>query len=534
MQANPSPEQRGRYAQAVDALNRGEWERAEALASALQRELPPHGGLHFVAGVAALHRHRAGQAAELLRRAVTLTPGRADYLAQWARALATVYRFEEALEVAEAALRLVPGDAMSCDALGFVFSQSNAHAKAVAMYRRAVALEPSHPPYRFNLGASLLFTGELDAAERELEACLRLAPTFWKAWLALSQLRRQTRDSNHVDRLRALVDQAAANPDAQLYLQLALAKELDDLGETAPAFAALVAGKAAGRSRRPYVPSRDESLFAALSALPGASDAAPPGHPSDAPIFVFGMPRSGTTLVERILSRHPDVSSAGELPDFGVALKRASGSTTPPVIDPDTVERSSDLDWHALGAAYLASVGSRRGDAPRFVDKLPHNFLYAGHIARALPNARMICVRRDPVDTCLSNFRQLFAVDSARFDYSYDLLDTGRYYLLFDRLVAHWNRLFPGRILEVAYEDLVDRQEEATRRLLAFCGLPWDAACLRFEENDAPVATASAVQVRSSLYRSALGRWKRYAPYLADLLALLDEGGVLTHAESPP
>jgi hypothetical protein len=237
------------------------------------------------------------------------------------------------------------------------------------------------------------------------------------------------------------------------------------------------------------------------------------------------MPRSGTTLVERILSSHPEVHSAGELENFPLAVKHASGSATPSLTDPDTIRRASDLDWRALGNRYIQGTRMLTGGKPRFVDKLPHNFLYAGHIARALPNASIICLRRGPMDTCLGNFRQLFSLVSPYYDYSFDLLDTGRYYLLFDRLMAHWETTMPGRILRVDYEDLVDHQEDVTRRLLAHCRLPWNDACLRFEENALPVSTASAVQVRAPMFRSSLQRWKRYEPQLQPLRTLLEAGG---------
>ena len=157
---------------------------------------------------------------------------------------------------------------------------------------------------------------------------------------------------------------------------------------------------------------------------------------------------------------------------------------------------------------------------------MPHNFLYAGFIAAALPQARIVCLRRNPMDTCLSNFRQQFSLAGRVYDYSYDILDTGRYYILFDRLMAFWRERLPGRILEVEYETLVENQEAVTRRLLGFCGLPWEDACLRFEENQAPVATASAVQVRSPIYRGALSRWKRYEPQLRELRMLLEDAGI--------
>lgn len=496
----------------------------------LLREVPPHAGLLFVAGVSALHVRQPSKAVALLRQAVALNPARADYLAQLARALAMSFSLEEAMRVAEQSLRAGPTDATTFETLGAVLALANDHARAATLFERAVALEPGHPPYRFGLATSLLFTGDLQGAERELEACIALAPHYWKAHLALSQLRRQTASRNHIARLQGLLEQARGD-EPGLFLHLALAKELEDLGDYPRAFEALVRGKAAGGRGRDYDAANDRALFEALTANVPAQAATTGGLDSSAPVFVFGMPRSGTTLVDRILSSHPDVHSAGELQDFGVALKRASGSRTPALLDIDTVTRASNLDWRALGAAYLQSVATRRGSRQRFVDKLPHNFLYVGYIARALPEARMICVRRDPVDTCLSNFRQLFALDTDRYDYSFDLLDTGCYYLLFDRLMAHWRRVLPGRVLEVTYEDLVEAQEATTRDLIAFCGLPWHDACLRFHDNPAPVATASAAQVRAPLYRDAMQRWRHYAPQLAGLLRLLEEGGVLPPGE---
>jgi len=238
------------------------------------------------------------------------------------------------------------------------------------------------------------------------------------------------------------------------------------------------------------------------------------------------MPRSGTTLVERIISSHPDVHAAGELQNFALALKRTSGSRTPYLIDIDTVTRTQDVDWRQLGEDYLTSTRPDTGRTPHFIDKLPHNFLYVGAIANALPHAKIICLRRDPMDTCLSNFRQLFALGSPYHAYSFDLLNTGRYYILFDRLMAHWKQAFPGRILEVDYETLVDKQEASSRQLLKFCDLPWNDACLTFENNQAPASTASAAQVREPIYRSAVKRWKQYEAQLADLRELLHNAGI--------
>jgi len=201
-------------------------------------------------------------------------------------------------------------------------------------------------------------------------------------------------------------------------------------------------------------------------------------------------------------------------------------TVTPAGSEASFATRVRNLDWEKLGREYIASTRPGTGHTRRFVDKLPHNFLYAGFIARALPRAKIVCLRRDPVDTCLSNFKQLFALDSPYFDYSFDLLDTGRYCVMFDRLMAHWQQVLPGRILELRYEDLVADQQAVTQRLLDFCGLEWNDACLRFEVNAAPVATASAVQVRVPMNRNAIGRWKHYRPQLSGLLQLLSRSGI--------
>ncbi|WP_449426726.1 sulfotransferase [Rhodanobacter umsongensis] len=514
------------HAQATAAYNQGDWRRALDLASRLLPQEPNHAGLHHLAGLSALELQQMPLALEYLRRAASLDPARADYLTQFAKALSTLNLSADAVNVANQALTLLPLDAQTLDTLGVIHTRANAHERATSLYERAVALAPNHPNYHYNFAKSLVFMGDMDAAERELETCLGLAPWYWSVHLSLSQLRKQSAASNHLERLHSLLPKATEDSAAQMNLHLALAKEYEDLADHSKAFEHLVAGKAAGAAKRDYSPQREEARFEALIRASPRPQPASAGFPSEEPIFVIGMPRSGTTLVERIISSHPDVHSAGELRNFPLALKHASGSRTPHLIDADTIARSQEVDWRQLGANYLASTRPNTGHKPRFIDKLPHNFLYAGAIANALPNARIICLRRDPMDTCLSNLRQLFAPASPYHDYSYDLLDIGRYYILFDHLMAHWKQTFPGRILEVNYETLVDAQESGSRQLLKFCGLSWNDACLHFENNKAPASTASAVQVREPIYRSAVRRWKQYEPQLTGLRDLLEGAGI--------
>lgn len=526
MNASPADLARAQYQRAVEALNRADWAQAQQLSMDLLRKVPDHAGVYFVAGVAARELQQVPLALQCLERAALLNPGRADYQAQFARALSQARLSSRAVETADRAVAAGPADALTWDTLGVVYSQANAYARAAGMFRRVVELAPRVASFRFNLATSLVAAGDLDGAERELRACLVLDPAMWKAYLSLATLGRHDAGRNDIQALEQALAAAGDDSEGRLFLHLALSRELEDLDRPAEAFEHLAAGKAAGAAMRDYDSGRDRALFdAIIEGFPGAQpNDAGPG--SKEPIFVFGMPRSGTTLVERILSSHPDVQSCGELQQFRVALKRASGSRSKALLDADTMRKAAGVDWRELGKAYIESTRPLTGKAPRFTDKLPHNFLYAGYIANALPQASLVLVRRNPMDTCLGNFRQLFALGSPNYDYSFDLLDIGRYYLMFDRLMAFWQETVPGRIIQVRYEDLVEAQEATTRRLLESCGLPWDDACLGFHGNQAPVATASAVQVREPIHRRRLQRWKQFEPQLAELRALLEAGGI--------
>jgi Flp pilus assembly protein TadD len=514
------------YASLVDAFRGQRWSEAHALAQQLMPQASKHAGVHGIAGVACLELGQPDEAAGYLRRASELDPARADFATLHAKAACALGSHGEAMGAVDRALALHPSDPMTLDTLGIVCVRMQSHEKAALAFRRAVALAPDHAPFRFNLATALIGLGDVEAAEIELERCIALAPRYWNPHLALAQLRRQTPERNHLTRLLPLLEGNSTDPGARTYLNMALSKEFDDLGEHSRAYAHLVQAKASARLRVRYRAEEDEVLFSQLMQSFPDRPPAPAGDPSEEPIFVVGMPRSGTTLVERILSCHPQVHGAGELQNFANTLQRISGHRGSFIADPQAMADIERLDWKALGAGYISSTRPGTGHTPRFVDKLPHNFLFIGFIARALPNAKIVCLRRDPVDTCLSNFRQLFEPDAAHFGYSFDLLDTGRYYLLFDRLMRHWKRIFPGRILELQYENLVADQESATRQLLDFCGLSWNDACLQFHENTAPVATLSAAQVRRPIYGSSVGHWRRYAAHLGPLLELLHAGGI--------
>lgn len=509
------------------ALAAADWSRAGELAARLLAAQPQHAGGHYVAGAAALNRGQMRDAVQHLLHAASSEPGRADYVSEFARALVTAGFRDEAVEVADNAMRLQPTDAAVLDTLGVVYSQTNHHGQAVEAFRQAVQHAPERAGPRFNYATALMATADFEEAARQLDRCVQLDPARGTAWLARSELRDhgQGTPEERAARIRQQLAGCAEDAGVRPWLELALSRELERMDDYATAFTHLARGKASAGRNRGYSSDRDrnvvDAIIEATTPLPESH-----GHASSQPIFLIGMPRSGTTLADRILSSHPDVYAAGELQNFASALKNATGSRSPDLLDADAPRRARHCDLAAVGKAYVGSLGPTAASKRRVTDKLPHNFLYAGFIARALPNAKIICLRRNPMDTCLGNFRQLFAREIPWFDYSLDLLDTGRYYLLFDRLMDHWNRQLPGRIHTLRYEELVDHQERVTRELLEFCDLPFHEDCLHFERNSAAVATASAIQVREPMSRASLARWKRYGSALDELRELLEDGGV--------
>lgn len=519
---------------ARQAAVQGRWQEVQRACEQGLAVAPQDAELHFLHGVSCLELRRWAAAIYSLNVAVQLDSQSAEYQTQLARALSAVNRLPEAAAAAQRALQLKPARTLSLDTMGVVLSRANQHDLAVEAFRLAVTREPHNAGFQFNLAASLKFTGDFSASETAYEACIAADPHYWKAHSALSQLRRQTPQQNHLQRLQRLIPAAEGDIDGTLHLRHALAKELEDLGDYPGALKQLWMGKAPKRAQLGYSIAHDQALFEALTQAFTAPLAPLAGCATPEPIFVMGMPRSGTTLVDRILSSHAQVISAGELQNFGLELKRGAGTRGPRLLDAETIAAGMACSRAELGERYLQSTRPATGHSAHFVDKMPLNFLYAGFIAQALPNAKMICLRRNAMDTCLSNFRQLFALNYSYYNYAYDLLDTGRYYLLFDRLMTHWRELFPGRILQLHYEDLVRDQETETRRLLEFCALPWNADCLAFERNTAPVSTASAVQVRSALYSGAVGRWKRYGDAVGELQALLQGAGIELDAGDAP
>ncbi|PEQ14284.1 hypothetical protein B2G71_01375 [Novosphingobium sp. PC22D] len=393
--------------------------------------------------------------------------------------------------------------------LGVLFSRTGLHAEAVPLFERAASAAPADPQTAYNLAIARQFAGDLDGARAGFEALVAAHPGHAQGWLSLVGLDRQSGDALLPALERGFA--AATAGEDRLAFGHAIAKVLEDLGRWDESLAWLDRAKAGQRGTVAHDRAATDALFAAAAqAVAAAPREAPAGD--ETPLFILGLPRSGTTLAERILSAHPQVASAGELSDFAVLLKRCTATPGPLVLDPATIAAGASADVSGIAADYIARARAvAGGECRRVIDKMPFNLFFVPLILKALPGARVICLRRAPHDALFSNYRQLFATGFTYYSYAYDFEDTAHFVAGFEKLADLYAAALPGdRFRTQRYEDIVADFESEARALVAFAGLDWDPACLAFHENAAPVATASSVQVRQPVYSGAVARWRRY------------------------
>lgn len=405
------------------------------------------------------------------------------------------------------------------DAAARTLNQLNQPERAADVVSRALDLHPRSPELQLARAQSRLYAGDFDGAEADLAAHLRVRPQNGFAWWLRAKLRRQTPAANHVAAIDALLKSARAG-DArnQVFLAYALHKELDDLGDYGRAAAALDLACRTQRAQFEYDGAETRRIFDALSTLPIAAPVSK--HATDrTPIFIVGMHRSGTTLLEQLLGGHSQVRRLGELYDVTSQLRLATDYACKGVMDLTLAQRLRDIDVAAVGRGYLDAVAWRLGDEPYFTDKLPSNFLNLGVIAPALPQARILHMVRDPMETGFSNLRELFGGDTNL--YAYDPAEQGAYHREYEKLMAHWHQVLPGRILDVDYARLTRDPAAVLREVSAFCGLEFEPATARVREDGSRITTASAVQARGEVAHLDQPKWTPYADYLAPMAAAL-------------
>jgi tetratricopeptide (TPR) repeat protein len=508
-------------------------------------------------------RHALGEleaAIASFQRAAALEPQRAEVQSNLGAALHDAGAFEAADAALELSIRLDPRSAQAHFNLARTRLSEGDLEGAESACRKALALSPREVEFQVTLGAVLRESGRLDEAEKVLAQALEHAPgsasahnnlglvhadrgdfeqanqcyrsaleadpAHTKAYLNLAKGQRfRTGEEADLGRIESLLEREGLSERERIDVHFALGKAYDDCGRYEPAFHHFQEGNQRRRAILDYDPRRtvdrvtrlmrvfDRSFFERNAGI---------GSASDMPIFVVGMPRSGTTLVEQILAAHPEVHGAGELTYLDTLSNNLQARLGGGESYPECARRIDADSARSLADWYLQNLQSRAPGAPRVTDKMPGNFMHVGLIATLMPRARVVLLRRDPMDVCLSIFFTAFAVGQ---QYAYDLQEIGAHFRECSRLCDHWCRVLPEQVREIQYEQLVQTPEPVVRVLLEHCGLAWDERCLRFHEADRPVHTWSNWQVRQPMYRSSLQRWKNYERHLQPLIeALGDEG----------
>jgi tetratricopeptide (TPR) repeat protein len=415
----------------------------------------------------------------------------------------------------------VEAPALALVEAGTLLSGAGAQAEALELLDLAVSREPRHAPSHYFRGNLQMFLGRIEEAEREFEQTLALEPRFAQASWALAGLRRNTPERNHVARIQQQLAAMRPGLPGETFLCYALFSELHDLGRHDEAWQALERGCRSKRPQVGYDHASELQLLTRVAEVCSSSfvqSAATVDDSATVPIFIVGMFRSGTTLLERILGGHSQVSDGGESYAFSAQLKWATDHNFPGALDAEALRRSGDIDPADLAQRYLASLRTRARGRPFLTEKLPSNFLNIGLIAKALPQARFLHMVRDPVDTCFSNLRTLFTHACG---YSYDQIEMAEYFLGYRSLMAHWHRVLPGRVLDVDYARLVADPETVAREVFDHCGLAFEHETLDIDRNASSVATASTAQVRGGIRRDHKAAWKPYERQLQPLIARL-------------
>jgi len=434
-------------------------------------------------------------------------------------------RAGEAEATVRHALACEPGSADAYDGLAHVSLLLGEHERSNMLYRRSVALAPGDARFWYNLASSERGFGRLTEAEQACDRAIALDPVHYPSFLLRSQLRIQTADANHVEQLRGLLARPGVDDRTVMFLGYALGKELDDLGAFAEAFRSFAAAARARRRNLAYDVAVDERKLERIRAVFTGPARAATACPVDSSryVFIVGLPRSGTTLVERILSGLADVRSNGETGNFARALFAAA-----PTAGGDLFERAAAADPRAVAANY-AALADGAAPARRIVEKLPMNYLYLGAIQRSLPEASLIVLARSPLDSCFAMYRTLFG---EAYPFSYDFEELARYYAAYQRLMQHWRTLLGERLHDVVYEELVQAPNRGGAALAAHCGLPWDERAIAIQNNAAVSLTASAAQIRRPIYGSSSGRWRHYREQLVPLARALERLGVRLPADA--
>ncbi len=480
---------------------------------------------HFLAGLVEKAAQRPHAAETAFRRALVIDARRYDAAVELASMLCMSLRHAESLALLDDHASLLDNSPRYLDMAGLAYSVLGFHDRAWALHRRANDLQPGVPLLEANLAACSVYVGRIEEAKALYRGLLGRTPNHQRNHYHLARLER-ARDATHVEQMLRVLKTTRLPPQKNIFLYYALGKELEDLERWDEAFHYYKLAGDAASSAAHYDVTEDIAL---IDRIIEACDerwltSGPAGDPVDTegrtPIFIVGLPRTGTTLTERILASHSQVESLGETLFLQMVLRQASGVASEESMTPAMIAAAAGADPRRIARGYIEAVRYRLGPKPLFIEKLPFNFLYLGFIAKAFPHAHIIHQLRNPMDSCFAMYKQSY------FRQAYTLENVGRYYVAYERLARHWRELLGARLIEVDYEALVAEQEGRTRALLQRLGLEFEPACMAFDQNRAASATASSVQVREKIHDRSVRRWQRFERHLLPLRRILEGAGI--------
>lgn len=467
------------------------------------------------------------KALEFIAKAIQLSPQDAEPFLARAFVYIQKGQLNKAISSIQHSEQFIGDDPQSVNYAAGLYSHCEKYAASERLYLRALALKPNDAELHYNLGTILRFTGRLEAAAESFDRSFRLNPKGHESLCLLADVTKQTSDSNHISELKSFLARDNIKVPARIQLQYALAKEYEDLEEWGLSFQALTKGAKLKRQHMRYSLSNDQAIMADIANTYRAIRPQSSPAQSATPIFILGLPRTGSTLIETLLARHHSVVSGGELTDFSKQLDQLIdlevAKSSKALTTSERIDASSSIDFGALGENYLNAVAEKVNYTSHFTDKLPFNFLYCGLILQALPNAKIIHTRRDPMDSCYAIYKTLFR---RAYPYSYDLDELTDYLIAYWRLMKHWRAIMPNNILDVDYEAVVSDTEGQAKRMVEFCGLDWDPACLDYEKTTA-VTTASASQVRQPVYSSSVQKWRNVEEHFKPVEDKIRAAGII-------
>ena len=513
-------------------------QRATGACQNLNKQYPDSAQGWFATSFLAFQLHDPKKALISIEKAISIEPKNPKWRAHQAHSYLLIGDKVSALQIISSLIESLTSkieDAHLCSEIALITNKLGQYQTSISFYQQAIALAPSRGELYFNLASVQRYLGRNNEAEVNLNWALSLNPNDFEAYLQRASLRKQTKEDNHIEQLLGLIDKGISYPIGKAQVCYALAKELEDLKSYEESFKYLTLGASSRRNNMNYDPANDltglqhiakvfnKSFFDKLYA--NQTKIGAQVNDNNQPIFILGLPRTGSTLVERIVSSHSKVNSAGELNDFALQMMAQVKliANEPPKSRKALIELTKGLKFNALGDSYIASTKEYGLSGKKFIDKLPLNSLYVGLIHAAMPKAKIIYVKRNPLDTIYAIYKQLF---TSGYPFSYDLEELTAYYIEHHKLMLHWQSILPHAIHQVNYEDVIDNVDKEAKRLINYCQLEWEEKCVSFHQNKAPSTTASASQVREKIYTSSSGKWRHYESQLETVKQKLIDAGM--------